>query len=676
MSVRRPGLPRVSGEPSQAQPEDAKPEATAPDRVGAPLLVAAVLALLGVSVLGFWVDIYYRASTRFGAGVPASGPFALLFLLSAAGTLCGRRFALTRRQVLAVYMVVLVGAPIVSYKVIESVLVHATVQRYLGMTSNLVWQDTFLNNIPAFIAPVDWAAVESFYHGLSPVPWGAWRTPIAVWGSFMAALGVCSICLMLLLQRQWISHERLAFPLAQIPLEMVAETTSGATPGRARLTGAPLFWLGLVGSVVLTSLHTLARYAPAVPAIPLGPVRVMDWHPVGPLAGLDEINLVFFPWLIAIAYLIPKDLSFSCWFFWFVRLGMHVIAIAAGAAPQRPAFHWVSEFPAPLFQGTGAVLAISALSLWSGRRHLARAARIAFRRRSGSDDAAEPIPYRWSLLGFALGFAWLVYICWAAGSRLVVALAIIAFLLVYYLTWVRLRAETGLGFFPYPLFLHQSIVVPFGTGAFTSREMIVINAVHWAYHGGGDSFEIVPGNALESVKIGDAAGIRMRPVVIAMMGGLVAAIALGAYLGLAGTYRWGFLNMGPRGIEHELRVYSWALHEHFTTPGGSDVAGTIAMGAGALVTLALGAMRLRFWWWPLHPIGYLAAHTWVMYMYWSPFLIGWLAKTLVARYGGLRLYRRTVPLAVGAIAGDLLNEVLWGGATLITGVPFRPGQLW
>jgi hypothetical protein len=48
----------------------------------------------------------------------------------------------------------------------------------------------------------------------------------------------------------------------------------------------------------------------------------------------------------------------------------------------------------------------------------------------------------------------------------------------------------------------------------------------------------------------------------------------------------------------------------------------------------------------------------------------------VARYGGLRLYRRTVPLAVGAIAGDLLNEVLWGGATLITGVPFRPGQLW
>jgi hypothetical protein len=32
---------------------------------------------------------------------------------------------------------------------------------------------------------------------------------------------------------------------------------------------------------------------------------------------------------------------------------------------------------------------------------------------------------------------------------------------------------------------------------------------------------------------------------------------------------------------------------------------------------------------------------------------------LVARYGGLRLYRRTIPLAVGLIVGDLLNGMVW-----------------
>ncbi len=65
-----------------------------------------------------------------------------------------------------------------------------------------------------------------------------------------------------------------------------------------------------------------------------------------------------------------------------------------------------------------------------------------------------------------------------------------------------------------------------------------------------------------------------------------------------------------------------------------------------------------------------------MYMYCMPFVVGWLAKTLVVRYGGLRLYRQTVPLAIGFIAGDLLNEILWAIVTLVTGVPFKTGRLW
>ncbi len=644
----------------------------------APVIIVAVILLLLLGLLGFWVDVYERFAGRFGAGVPAAGPFALLFLLAALNTMlpARSRLRLTRRQLLAIYMVVLVGAPVVSYKVMESIFVHATIQRYLGMTTNLLWQDTFLGAIPSRLAPSDWDAVEAFYHGRSAVPWSVWWSPLAAWLSFTVALGVCSVSLMLLVQRQWISHERLTFPLAQVPLIMVGESEGGEGARKARFTRASLFWPGLAISFGLSGLETLARYVPALPAIPLGPIRLMHWHPVGPLAGLDEFNLVLWPWLIAVAFLIPKDLAFSCWFFWFVRLGLHVIAFAAGATPQRPAWHWVSEFPAPLFQGTGALLAISALALWSARRHLGHAVRIALSRQSGRADAGEPIPYRWTLIAFALSFGWLVYFCWLAGCRIGFGVVLIALILIYYLTWTRLRAETGLGFIPYPLFIHQSIVVPLGTAVFRPREMVTIMATHWCYHGGGNSFEIVPGNALESMKIGDAAGVRMRPVLLGMAAGFAAVVAFGAYITLTGVYHYGFLNTGPREIEHELKVYSWSLQEYFTNPQGSDVPGAIAMGAGILVTFFLGAMRLRFWWWPFHPIGYLAAHTWVMYMYWSPFMIGWLAKTLITRYGGLRLYRRAVPMAIGFIAGDLLNEVFWAAVSLITGRPFVPERQW
>jgi len=40
---------------------------------------------------------------------------------------------------------------------------------------------------------------------------------------------------------------------------------------------------------------------------------------------------------------------------------------------------------------------------------------------------------------------------------------------------------------------------------------------------------------------------------------------------------------------------------------------------------------------------------------------------LVTRYGGLRLYRVTIPVAIGLIVGDQLNSALWAGVALITG---------
>jgi hypothetical protein len=39
--------------------------------------------------------------------------------------------------------------------------------------------------------------------------------------------------------------------------------------------------------------------------------------------------------------------------------------------------------------------------------------------------------------------------------------------------------------------------------------------------------------------------------------------------------------------------------------------------------------------------------------------VGWLGKSLVTRYGGLRLYRQTVPLAIGLIAGSMMDQMVW-----------------
>jgi len=86
--------------------------------------------------------------------------------------------------------------------------------------------------------------------------------------------------------------------------------------------------------------------------------------------------------------------------------------------------------------------------------------------------------------------------------------------------------------------------------------------------------------------------------------------------------------------------------------------------AGAAICLLLGLLRLRFWWWPFHPIGYIIANGWGVAWYTVPFFVGWVVKSLVIRYGGLRLYRATVPLAIGLIIGDMLNRGLWSVVSL------------
>jgi hypothetical protein len=625
--------------------------------------VALVLLVL-IAPAAFYGEFLYGTTYEFGSGVPAMAPLVILFVLAAANMAAGRvrRRWFSRRELLAIYGIVLVGAPLVTHGILGWMLPMGVNQYYLARAIP-EWETTFLQYVPVWFAPSDAVTVENFFLGRASVPWGEWWVPLAAWGSFMAALFLSTLFLMVLFQRQWITHERLAFPLAQVPLEMVRE--GGEREGRGgRLAAGWVFWIGFLVSFGLTSLSRLSGMFPAIPDIPLEGVTLMQWRRTGPLAGLGALELSLGPWMIAVAYLIPKELSFSCWFFWVVRVGLTVAAIAAGATPQRPEEWGDSTFPAATYQGGGALLALSAWAVWVGRRHLGRAIRIALGGGAGGEDAREPLTYRWALIGFVVTFGYLVYFCWAAGSRVTAGAAIIGLIVVHYFMWARVRGETGLGFIPFPLMVNSMIVVPFGSAIFRPQEVVTLLYTRWSYFPGfGESFEVCTGNALESFKVADSAGISSRALTYAVAAGFVVSLVVGIYVVMTGMYEYGFFN--TRGgaatgwLRSQLRGIGTSVFTMLTTPTKSDVNGTIAMGAGAVVAIVLGTMRLRFWWWPFHPVGYLAANAWGMHWFSQAFFVGWVLKSLAIRYGGLRLFRRTVPLATGLIVGDFVSQGMW-----------------
>ena len=85
-----------------------------------------------------------------------------------------------------------------------------------------------------------------------------------------------------------------------------------------------------------------------------------------------------------------------------------------------------------------------------------------------------------------------------------------------------------------------------------------------------------------------------------------------------------------------------------------------------------GLMLLQryFLWWPLHPIGFIVSTNWVMNNIWFTVLLAWLIKSCVLKYGGPRIYQKTVPFFMGLTLGHFIAGGFW---LLVDGILGRPG---
>jgi len=70
----------------------------------------------------------------------------------------------------------------------------------------------------------------------------------------------------------------------------------------------------------------------------------------------------------------------------------------------------------------------------------------------------------------------------------------------------------------------------------------------------------------------------------------------------------------------------------------------------------LSVVRMRFIWFPLHPVGLIVSSSWGMNPFWFSIFLSWAVKFFLLRYGGLRLYRKGIPLFLGFILGEFIAD--------------------
>ena len=184
-------------------------------RAVTPRCILAGISIIILTVLwDEWTAYYMR-----GSNISRSHfPMALLFPFFVPGSLehartafqafC-RAYASELRVVLGMGLV----AAIVPYDGVTGHLIGVLAGVYYFATPENGWNFYLHHHIPTWLAPQnDAGAMNWFYEGTPAghVPaLGAWATPLFWWTCFLGAVAFAVFCLVVMLRRQWVDHERL-----------------------------------------------------------------------------------------------------------------------------------------------------------------------------------------------------------------------------------------------------------------------------------------------------------------------------------------------------------------------------------------------------------------------------------------------------------------------------------
>ena len=599
--------------------------------------------------------------------------------MAVAKKIFGGRLWLTGKELFVSWILMVLVSGIAYTGLVRTFFINLTAPYHFATVGNR-WEEVLHPLLPKAWYPQSREAIEGLYNGLSggrqmgwldvlkEIPWEAWLPPLFVWGGFILLCYFVMICLVNLFSRQWLKNERMSFPLLQVP-QLMEEALDNN--GLGRFFTNRFLLAGLLAPAFLHLINGLHFYYPTVPQIPTLILAGPYFPKHGFFSGFHKLKIYIYPAFIGFAFLTSKQISFSFWFFFI--LGGLLVGLLSFLGYNIPAASLGITFGPTLsrpeeMQMIGAYGIFFLFILWLARYHLLDVLREAFRPGKENMTREEWFSTRFSFWGFIVGTFMIMIWCHYLGMPFLTSFLVVGAFFMVMLVASRVICQGGIAYFTLTAAPIDGLIAFFGPRFFTSIGILIAGVIQKALF--VDFRESMMPSLFHARKVTQKAA-NMRLIIAGISITLVIGLIVSFLAMLALCYKYGVRELQlDWATRTTVAVYEniYSLIDSPVKPSHWVIVFSVA---GALVMMMLVICYHRFYWWPIHPIGYLTAYSSAMRILWFSFFLGWLCNALCMRYGGVVFFKRLRYFFVGLVIGDFLMGGIWSIIGLFCDVSFQ-----
>ena len=627
-----------------------------------PLITPRALLLGALTIAATFYYFTLVAPKSGGRGAVAQYPltaflpFVFWIFANVVLKLTVPKLALRQGELLALFVMTWVVAVIPGW--MSSWVATLTGATHFATAENS-WAEIFFNFVPwhAF-PPATQRITDNFWYGLPQgmaVPWDGWIGPLIDWLGVSLAMVVFGYCLLVIFQHQWENNEKLTYPLAQLPVDL----TDGFD-GKRRFPDIfykRLFWIGF-GVLFLPQLYNIFTYfSPGLPSFDL------FWTYY--IFQFDDARITSFirvtPLMLMVIYLCPVDILGSMLLFHVINLAKSIMMRRFGTPSLGftgvNANNRFSEGQMILHtESHGAMVFFFLWSLWVARRHLKE---VWGQVRTGKGDASTVGRYRMAMAGMIVSAIYVLIWALRLGVSLPMALGVIGFMALSYLVTVKLVAASGVAYlYPNrPYVKGESFFLELVGSIYISPQHLVPFKVltNFAFFG---SINIPAWPAItHHLRI---FSLRRQPRWV--LATIVVAFPVGFVLAASTLIELSYTEGGTLYVGGRTEVFYDGIAYILTNPTQPSLARWAIWFTGMAEAAVITLLRARYHWFPIHPIGLIYQQTHATWWLWINFLIAWLLKLALLRFGGVKAYLAGKPfffgLGVAYASGVILSSIV------------------